>query len=118
MLYLDCSCLNLALGIFLKFLEFFGYFSWLYRFIKTFLDLSLPRKIFRKKNKSILSNWAEPEGPTQSPSSRRRHGRGPRGAHLGPHRAAGLGRGRRRLPRQACPARAPIKARRLLLRRP
>jgi hypothetical protein len=28
-LYLDCSCLNLALGIFLKFLGFSEYFAWL-----------------------------------------------------------------------------------------
>jgi hypothetical protein len=27
MLYLDCSCLNLSLGIFLEFLCFFEYFS-------------------------------------------------------------------------------------------
>jgi hypothetical protein len=33
MLYLDCSCLNLALGIFLKFLNFSGIF-------RGFIDLS------------------------------------------------------------------------------
>jgi hypothetical protein len=65
------------------------------------LEINSEKK--EKKRKPILSNWAEPEGPTQSPSARRRPGRGPRGAHLGPHRVPR----RRRLPGQACPVPAP-----------
>jgi hypothetical protein len=45
MLYLDCSCLNLALGIFLEFLE---YFSWLLWIIWLLLDYSFPENKFWK----------------------------------------------------------------------
>jgi hypothetical protein len=110
MLYLNCSCLNLALEFFLKIWNFSGIF-------RDFIDLSryfwiyLCRgKYFEKK--SILSNWAEPEGPTQIPSARRWPDRGPRGAHRGPAGAAA----QRAAASQACVpctpsqgARAPIK---------
>jgi hypothetical protein len=105
MLYLDCSCLNLALGIFLKFLEFFGYFSWLYGFIQLILDLSLHRKNISKKTfpiylgraRGLDPDLAGPPAPDQ-PLARR----GPSGTGQRPNR-------RRRHPGQACPGpRSPI----------
>jgi hypothetical protein len=50
MLYLDCSCLNRALGIFLKFLRFSDYFSCFKVFSGLFLGLLMHWKNdFRKK---------------------------------------------------------------------
>jgi hypothetical protein len=63
---LDCSCLNLVLRIFLEFLGFSCYFSCFKVFSGLFLELLMHWKIFRKKRKkTILSDWAEPVGPTQ-----------------------------------------------------
>jgi hypothetical protein len=78
---LDCSCPNLALGIFSG---FFCDFRSIFRAFKQFLDFSgivFALKINLKKNKQTLSNWAEPEGPTQV---RAGQAVGSRGAHLGP----------------------------------
>jgi hypothetical protein len=51
MFYLDCSCLNLALGIFLEFLGFSDYFSCFKVFSELFLELLLHTKCFGKKEK-------------------------------------------------------------------
>jgi hypothetical protein len=64
MLYLDYSCLNLSLGIFL---EFFVIFRVFFVALEIYLDntgfIFAQEKYFKKKN--LLSNWAEPGGPTQ-----------------------------------------------------
>jgi hypothetical protein len=61
MLYLDCSCLNLSLGISWNFCDFLGIF----RASKHFLGISwicfCTEKYFEKKRKSTLPDWAEPE---------------------------------------------------------
>jgi hypothetical protein len=62
--------------------------------LSIYLDISgfiFAQENISKKRKINLSNWAEPEGPTQPPSAFRWPGRGPRGAHVGPHRAAAWG---------------------------
>jgi hypothetical protein len=61
MLYLDCSCLNLAPGIFLDFWEFLEYFSCLESNFWNFLNCVSTGKYLKKHN---LSYWAEPGGPT------------------------------------------------------
>jgi hypothetical protein len=67
MLYLDCSCLNLPLGIFLEFLRLFEYFSCFKTFSRNFLELFSYLKYFRKKITITKEIYSEPLWP--SPAS-------------------------------------------------
>jgi hypothetical protein len=92
---LDCSCPNVSLGIFLEFLWFSEYFRAFKQFIE-FIWNCFHIKNNLKKNKQTLSNWVEPEGPTQVRAS---PAVVPCGAHLRPaqaHRLACPWRTRRR----------------------
>jgi hypothetical protein len=72
MFYLDCSCLNLSLGIFLEFLGFSDYFSCFKVFSELFLELRMHWEIFRKKKKkTYLSDWAEPAAQPNPPAPAR-----------------------------------------------
>jgi hypothetical protein len=87
MLYLDCSCLNLDLGIFLKFLEFFRVF---FVALSIYLDNSgfifAQEKYFGKKH--FLSTWAEPVGSTRTCPARPRQ---PKPGTAGPIRHPATG---------------------------
>jgi hypothetical protein len=72
--YLDCSCLNLSIGIFLKFLWFFEYFSCSKNIFWCLVELISHWKINSKKN---LSYW-------NGPSPKARPARPARQAHRGP----------------------------------
>jgi hypothetical protein len=65
-LYLDSSCPNVSLGIFLEFLWFFEYFWSSKNLFWCLLELFSHWKINSKKGKPILQERAEPEGPTRS----------------------------------------------------
>jgi hypothetical protein len=68
MLFLDCSCLNLSLEIFLDFCDFLSIFRAFKQFLDVFWNCFCIKNKFEKKvkEKSILSVWAEPEGPTRT----------------------------------------------------
>jgi hypothetical protein len=52
MLYMDCSCLNLALGIFLEFLEFLEYFYDFNELSSYFQIILLAKMSFRKQKEN------------------------------------------------------------------
>jgi hypothetical protein len=81
MLYLDCSCLNLALGIFLKFLEFFRIF-----FVALSIYLDISGSIFAQENISKKTKlYPSLPGRAQRPDpSRPTQPVRQCGAHLGP----------------------------------
>jgi hypothetical protein len=82
MLYLDCSCLNLPLGIFLEFLGFFWVFSVPLNIFCDFPEFILHSEIIsEKKNKTYPILLGRARRPTQD---RAGPAIGPRGAHLGP----------------------------------
>jgi hypothetical protein len=108
MLYLDCSCLNLLLRIFLEFLEFFVYFPCLRCIFKTFVKT----KYFLKKGgKPLLWVWVEPEGPTHTDPARSDPSENRTSACSGRARQS---LGHCRHPQRACHARAltrtPVKS--------
>jgi hypothetical protein len=76
MFYLDCSCLNLSLGIFLEFLDSRSIF----RAFTQFLDFSG----ISKKRENLPYRF----GPSKRPDPTRSATAGQRRAHLGPHRTA------------------------------
>jgi hypothetical protein len=93
-LYLDCSCLNLALGIFLEFLEFFEYFSCFKNIFWCLLELFSQKLISENNNKkrilsylSGLSPKARPISPPHlhpaQPPTRSRPKQGPSGPSRG-----------------------------------
>jgi hypothetical protein len=68
MLYLDFSCLNLSLGIFLEFCDFLSIFSALNELLEFLWNSFVLKMYFRKKKKkkkTILPVWAEPVGSTR-----------------------------------------------------
>jgi hypothetical protein len=76
-LYLDSSCPNVSLGIFLEFLGFSEYFSCLVSIFWNFRICFCAGKYFEKKKKTFLSSWAEPVGPTQPTRAQPRARPGP-----------------------------------------
>jgi hypothetical protein len=70
MFYLDCSCLNLSLGIFLEFLWFFEYFSCSKNIFWCLLELFSHWKINSKK---LCSDPLGPLSPPAKPIGARPH---------------------------------------------
>jgi hypothetical protein len=109
MLYLDCSCLNLSLGIFLDFCDFLGIFRASKHFLGISWICSCTEKYFEKKE-NLPYRIVPSQRPDPTRSARTGPTRQPAVAHLSRPSARGRGLHGRPPPLSACAPRLVVRA--------